>query len=101
MNIKERILSMDKYLVDNDYVEGDYIDSVEDLLLTIEVKDNVYSPCCYVCEDSNWATFLILSMGSGQCMSVRKSEIICFGIYNGADPFDKTIEYKTVANIYQ
>lgn len=101
MNIKERILSMDKYLVDNDYVEDDYIEEIESLLLTIETKNDIYTPCCYVCEDSHWATFLMLSAGGGQCMSVRKSEIVCFGIYNGSDPFDKTIEYKTIANIYQ
>ncbi len=101
MNIKERILSMDKYLVDNGYVDGEYIDRVEDLLLTIETQTTRYDLCCYVCEDSNWATFLILTLGQGQCMSIRKSEISCFGIYNGADPFDKSIEYKTVASIYQ
>lgn len=101
MNIKERILSMDKYLVDNDYIDGEYIDQVENLLLTIETKTNAYSPCCYVCEDSNWATFLMLAVGEGQCMSIRKSEITCFGIYNGVDPFDNTVEYKTVESIYQ
>lgn len=101
MNIKERILSMDKYLVDNGYVKEDYIDKIENLLLTIETTTNVYSPCCYVCEDSNWATFLMLTVGEGQCMTVRKSEIICFGIYNGADPFSDVVEYKTIESIYQ
>lgn len=100
MNIKERILKMDKYLVDNHYIDEDtYVNNIEDLLLTIETHDYVYELCCYVCEDSIWATFIVLSIGNGQCMTIRKDEIVSFGIYNGIDPFAKIP--KTSKQIYQ
>ncbi len=52
MNIKERILKMDKYLVDNGYIDEDtYVEKIEDLLLTIETRDYIYELCSYVCED--------------------------------------------------
>lgn len=100
MNIKERILKMDQYLVDNSYIDEDnYVEKIEDLLLTIETKDYIYDLCSYVCEDSIWATFIILSIGNGQCMTIRKDEIVSFGIYNGIDPFAK--KPKTSKHIYQ
>ena len=100
MNIKERILKMDKYLVDNHYIdEDDYVEKVEDLLLTIETKDYIYDLCSYVCEDSIWATFIILSIGNGQCMTIKKDEIVSFGIYNGIDHYEK--KPKTSKHIYQ
>ena len=100
MNIKERILKMDKYLVDHNYIDEDtYVEKIEDLLLTVETRDYVYELCSYICEDSIWATFIILSIGNGQCMTIRKDEIVSFGIYNGADPFAQ--KPKTDKKIYQ
>lgn len=85
MNIKARILSMDKFLVDKEYVEGEYISNIEELLLTVETTTSVYDMCCYLFEDCDWVTFLVLMDGYTQCTSIKKEEIITIGIYNGLD----------------
>ena len=86
MSIKSRILSMDKFLVDNEYIEEEYISNIEELLLTVETTTSVYDMCCYLYEDCNWVTFLVLMDGFTQCTSVKKEEIVTIGIYNGLDP---------------
>lgn len=87
MNIKARILSMDKYLVDKKYIDEEkYIENIEELLLTVETTTSVYDMCCYLFEDCDWVTFLVLMNGFTQCTSIKKEEIITIGIYNGLDP---------------
>ena len=41
MSIKSQILSMDKFLVDKEYIEEEYIENIEDLLLTVETTTSV------------------------------------------------------------
>ena len=101
MNVQEQILAMDKYLIDKDYVEGDYIENIEDLLLTIETKTLTYDMCCYMYEDDQWATFLVFLGNISQCMSVKKTEIVSMGIYNGTDSIEAQKPKKHLTHIYQ
>lgn len=101
MNIKARILSMDKFLVDKEYIEEEYISNIEELLLTVETTTSVYDMCCYLFEDCEWVTFLVLMNGYTQCTSIKKDEIVTIGIYNGLDPkIDKNTKIKD-SYIYQ
>ena len=90
MNIKARILSMDKFLVDKKYIDEEkYVENIEELLLTIETTTSIYDMCCYLFEDCDWVTFLVLMNGYTQCTSIKKEEIITIGIYNGLDSNQK------------
>lgn len=101
MNIKETILAMDKHLVDNNYLDGEYVQSIEDLLLTIETTTTSYEMCCYLWENYDWATFLVLMGKVSQCTTIRKSEIVSLGIYNGVDPFEENKTKKEQTHMYQ
>jgi hypothetical protein len=73
MNFKERLISMDKKLVDMKYIDDAYIDNIENLFLAIETDSTSYAPCCYLDEDENWVTILLLSSKNNtQCSSVKK-----------------------------
>lgn len=88
MNIKERILDMDKYLVDNDYVDDDYVETIHDLLICIHTDIDIFEPCLYVGETNQWLNIIDLSLGEGgQCMDIKKDSIVSFGLYNGPDIF--------------
>lgn len=101
MTIKSRILSMDKFLVDNEYIDEEYISNIEELLLTVETTTSVYDMCCYLYEDCDWVTFLVLMDGFTQCTTIKKEEIITIGIYNGLDPNTEKKTNTDVLNIYQ
>ena len=89
MNIKKRILSMDKYLVDEGFVEDDYVESYKDLLLTVCTNQDIYQPCIYVSESNIWLSIIDLSLGEGgQFMDIKKDNIISFGLYNGSNIFE-------------
>lgn len=89
MNIKERILNMDKYLIDEGFVDDDYVESYKDLLLTICTEQDIYQPCMYVSETDMWLSIIDLSLGEGgQFMDIKKDNIISFGLYNGIDIFE-------------
>lgn len=93
MNIKERILSMDKYLIDEGFVEDDYVESYKDLLLTICTEQDIYEPCMYVSETDTWLSIIDLSLGEGgQFMDIKKDNIMGFGLYNGFDIFEVPVE---------
>ena len=92
---------MDKHLIDHNYVEGEYIDNIEELLLTVETKTVTYDMCCYLFEDCDWVTFLVLIGKISQCTTVKKSEIVSIGIYNGASPIVESKSGKELINIYQ
>ena len=89
MNLKDQLLNMDKKLVDMKYIDDTYIDGIENLFLTIETENMVYSPCCYIDEDEKWVNILVLSsQNSSKCSAVRKDSIISFGFINtGSESF--------------
>lgn len=97
MNFKERLLSLDKKLVDMQYIDDTYVDSINDLFLTIETDTVTYSPCCYLDEDEYWVSILVLSAdNTSQCLTLRKDSIVGFGFINtGSETFmEETIDIK-------
>ena len=83
MNFKDQILNMDKKLVDMNYIDDTYIDSVDNLFLTVETENMTYSPCCYLDEDDDWVKLLVFSSeNTSQCSAIRKDSIISFGFIN-------------------
>ena len=89
MNFKNHLLNMDKKLVDMKYINDTYIDSVENLFLTVETDNVTYSPCCYLDEDENWVKLLVLSSNNvSQCSAIKKDSIVSFGFINtGSETF--------------
>ena len=61
---------------------------INDLLLTIITKFQLFEPCSYLSEDEEWLDVAIISLednGISQPLCVRKSEITTFGIFNRED----------------
>lgn len=83
MNFKQRILDMEKMFASESSREP--VENVEDLKLTFIFKFQIFEPCQYLSEDDEWITFLILPPEDtleSQIMSLRKDEIVSFGILN-------------------
>ncbi len=58
---------------------------INDLLLTIITKFQLFEPCSYLSEDDEWLNVSLISMEDnsvGQALTIRKSEITTFGIFN-------------------
>lgn len=78
MNIEERILQLNLEHT-NENVE------INDLLLTIVTKFQLFEPCRYLSEDDEWVNVSLISLENNdmaQALSIRKSEITTFGIFN-------------------
>lgn len=78
MNIKDRIIELNKQHENQDA-------DINDLLLTIVTNLQLFEPCKYLGEDSDWVNVSMLSIENedlSQAMSIRKSEITMFGIFN-------------------
>lgn len=78
MNVKERILELNK-LHTNEEIE------ISDALMTIITKFQLFEPCNYLSEDEEWLNVAIISLEDNtisQPLSIRKSEITTFGIFN-------------------
>ena len=83
MNYKEKFLEMEKEFAKES--SRDPIDNIQDLKITFIFKFQIFEPCKYISEDEEWITFLILPPDDsleGQIMSLRKAEIVSFGILN-------------------
>lgn len=83
MNYKEKLLEMEKQFAKES--SRDPVKNVEDLSLTFIFKFQIFEPCRYVSEDEEWITFLIVPPDDAlesQIMSLRKDEIVSFGILN-------------------
>lgn len=78
MNVEERILKLNQEHT-NETVE------INDLLLTIITKFQLFEPCNYLSEDEEWLNVAIISIednNMSQPLSIRKNEITTFGIFN-------------------
>ena len=78
MNIKERVINL------NGEHSGKEVE-IEDLLLTIITKFQLFEPCNYLSEDEEWLNVAIISLEDNsvsQPLSIRKSEITTFGVFN-------------------
>ena len=78
MNVKDKILSLNREHT------GKSAD-ISDLLLTIITKFQLFEPCAYLSEDEEWLNVNLISIEDtsiGQALTIRKSEITTFGIFN-------------------
>ena len=78
MNIKERVINL------NGEHSGKEVE-IEDLLLTIITKFQLFEPCNYLSEDEEWLNVAIISLEDNsvsQPLSIRKIEITTFGVFN-------------------
>jgi hypothetical protein len=78
MNIEERILKLN-------FEHTNENAQIRDLLLTIVTKFQLFEPCNYLSEDDEWVNVAIISLennDAAQALSIRKSEITTFGIFN-------------------
>ena len=59
--------------------------NMDELLLTIITRYQLFEPCRYLGEDEEWVNVAMVSIENdnvAQAMSIKKSEIVMFGIYN-------------------
>ena len=81
MNIKERILELN-------YEHTGKEQDINELLLTLISKFQLFEPCVYLSEDDEWLNVAIMSIESddvSQSMSILKSELTAFGVFNKED----------------
>lgn len=78
MNVKDKIIELNRLHL------GEELD-IDDALLTIITKFQLFEPCRYLSEDGEWLNVAIISIEDNnisQPLAVRKSEITTFGIFN-------------------
>ncbi len=81
MNIKDRILELNRQCTNENA-------QITDLLLTLMTRFQLFEPCRYISEDDEWISISMISIEDdnlSQAMSIRKSEITMFGIFNPAE----------------
>ncbi|MBE6507882.1 MAG: hypothetical protein E7Z77_00560 [Methanobrevibacter sp.] len=81
MNIKERIIQLN-------YEHTGKQADVNELLLTLISKFQLFEPCIYLSEDENWLNVAIISLENeevSQSMSILKKELTAFGVFNKQD----------------
>ena len=77
MNLKEKVKELNR-----EYIGEDIL--ISDILLTIITRYQLFEPCQYLGEDDEWVNVAMVSVENpnvSQAMSIRKSEIVMFGIY--------------------
>lgn len=96
MNVKERILQL------NLEHTGKTAD-INDLLLTLISKFQLFEPCIYLSEDDEWLNVAIISIENdevSQSMSILKSELTAFGVFN-KEEIEFDIPQKGSEDLYQ
>ncbi|WP_407414328.1 hypothetical protein [Methanobrevibacter sp.] len=96
MNIKERILQLNLEHTGNEQ-------DINELLLTLISKFQLFEPCIYLSEDEEWLNVAIMSIENdevSQAMSILKSELTAFGVFNKED-IDFEIPQKDSEGLYQ
>ena len=81
MNIQERILQLN-------YEHTGKSVAVNEILMTIVSRYQLFEPCLYMSEDENWLNVAIISLENedfSQSMSILKKEITAFGVFNKHD----------------
>lgn len=97
MNLKERILKL------NLEHTGETID-INDVLITIVTKFQLFEPCSYMSEDEEWVDMVIVSQESdelSQPLCIRKSEITSFGIFKHEEIDVEFVAQKASEDLYQ
>ncbi len=78
MNVKERILQLNQQHTNKSI-------NIDEVLLTIVTKFQLFEPCSYLSEDEEWLNIVMVSLEDNnlsQALSIKKSEITTFGIFN-------------------
>ena len=78
MNVKDRILVLNRQHTGKDA-------QINELLITIITKYQLFEPCLYLAEDDDWVNLSMISLEDetvSQAISVKKSEITMIGIFN-------------------
>lgn len=78
MNLKEKVKELNKQYIGEEIMIGD-------VLLTVITRYQLFEPCQYLGEDDEWVNVALVSPENhnvSQAISIRKSEIVMFGIYN-------------------
>ncbi len=81
MNIQERIIQL------NLEHTGQTVE-INELLITVISKFQLFEPCLYLSEDENWLNVAMISLENeeySQSMSILKKEITAFGVFNKED----------------
>jgi hypothetical protein len=78
MDIKDNVIELNRQFAGEDI-------QITDVLLTIITRYQLFEPCRYLGEDDEWINIAMISIENesiAQPMSIRKSEIVMFGIFN-------------------
>lgn len=97
MNVKDRILNLNLEHTDESA-------SIDDLLLTIITKFQLFEPCGYLSEDEEWLNVAIISLEDNdisQALCIKKDEITTFGIFNREEVELNLAPQKGADDLYQ
>lgn len=96
MNVKDRILQLN-------FEHTGQNAEINDLLLTLISKFQLFEPCIYLSEDDEWLNVAIISLENedvSQSMSILKSELTAFGVFN-REELNFEIPQKGSEDLYQ
>lgn len=96
MNFKKRILQLN---FEHTGCEAE----INDLLITLISKFQLFEPCRYLSEDEEWLNVSMISVENedvSQSMSILKSELTAFGVFN-KEEFDISMPQKASEDLYQ
>jgi len=102
MNIKERLIELNHEY--SKKMDKKFNEDIDELLLTIISKFQLFEPCRYLSEDEEWLNVAMISLGDedmSQPLSIKKSEITTFGVFN---PDELEVEFspqKESQDLYQ
>ena len=77
---------------------------INEMLLTIVTRFQLFEPCRYLSEDEEWVDVDIVSLesnGSSQPLCIKKSEITSFGIFNREEIEIEVVPQKGSEDLYQ
>ena len=97
MNVKERILQLNQQHTNKSI-------NIDEVLLTIVTKFQLFEPCSYLSEDEEWLNIVMVSLEDNnlsQALSIKKSEITAFGIFNRAEIELNLAPQKGSEDLYQ
>ena len=83
MNVKEMILNLNRQYCRQFNRECE--EDIDELLLTFISKFQLFEPCKYLSEDDEWLNVAMISLEDtemSQAMTIKKSELTTFGIFN-------------------
>lgn len=102
MNVKDKILELNQQYCKN--FEKEPTDNIDDLLLTVISKFQLFEPCRYLSEDEEWLNVAMISMENpdiSQPITIKKSQITTFGVFNPEEMELNLTPQKSSEDLYQ